>query len=252
MYIDLWVRACTAATSMQHFFVCGERQADATSRRVPRADASPDMAAAKTGHAGSAALERARRANAKVMAANKISNGRRLSMILGIGPAAAELVDETPPEETKADEAVGVMTPRAVGQLLTGGARKASVAVVKIIHKGAAEAQPEDLDSELFRRGWGGMYWAPARFTLTFEPGKPKNYELGYSEGDALRVIPYDQLRGVKLNEELLEFSIEFAEVLSTSTVEQKEKLTTLTLRVSTRAEYIRWVAALHDKWSAK
>ena len=40
--------------------------------------------------------------------------------------------------------------------------------------------------------------------------------------------------------------------MLSTSTVEQKEKLATLTLRVSTRAEYIRWVAALHDKWSAK
>ena len=221
----------------------------AASLSVGELFADADMAAKP--HAGSAALERARRANAKVMAANKISTGRRISMILGIGPAAAELVDEAPPDEKKADASMmGVMTPRAVGQVLTG-ARKASVAVVKIIHKGATEAQPEDLDSELFRRGWGGMYWTPTRFTLTFEPGKPKNYELGFSEGETLRVIPSDQLRSVTLLEEQLEFTIEFTEVLSTSTVEQKEQKTSLTLRVATRAEYIRWIAALHDKWAS-
>ena len=178
--------------------------------------------AAKT--VNKSALARARRANNNEQ---QLPALRKLSMIMGLPPTAEQL--ELPKEDTVEEEPTPAASPRSPVGVLTKAfstnVRKAGRAVTKITGR-SGEAEVPELSSELFKRGWGGLAWLPTEFTLA---PRGRGYEIAY---DDVRIASHD-VEAVTLVDDMLQFTLETA------------MNGTLALRAATRAEFVRWVAAI-------
>lgn len=115
--------------------------------------------------------------------------------------------------------------------------RKASQAVTSIgADRGGGV--PEELMSELYCRNSWGLFW-PTLFALKRFPDK-NVYYLGYKDSEERQhIIACDQIRAVTVDDATLELTI----VTDIATVGS------LIVRVGSRVEFVRWVAAMHDKW---
>ena len=118
----------------------------------------------------------------------------------------------------------------------TASVRKASEAVASIgAERGGV---PEELMSELYCRNSWGLFW-PTLFALKRIPGKSVYY-LGYKDSQGRQhIIPSVEIRAVTVKDATLELTI-FTDITTVGN---------LTLRMGSRVEFVRWVAAMHDKW---
>tara|TARA_B110001452_G_C15105655_1_gene385475 strand:- start:3 stop:380 length:378 start_codon:yes stop_codon:yes gene_type:complete len=99
---------------------------------------------------------------------------------------------------------------------------------------------PEELTSELYCRNSWGLFW-PTLFALKRFQGKSVYY-LGYKDSEGRQhIIASDQIRAMTVEDATLELTI----ITDIATVGS------LIVRVGSRVEFVRWVAAMHDKWVA-